>query len=64
MARKALRINEHELAVEVSQLEGGAQEANIAEISQIVNVVLHVLAQYPLAAVKELLDRNRDCITD
>jgi hypothetical protein len=64
MARKALRINEHELAVEVAQLEGGAQEANIAEMSQIVNVVLHVLAQYPLAAVKELLDRNRDCIAD
>lgn len=58
MSRPLIDVDEHELAVEVAKLEGGDAEANIAEISQIVNLTLKVLSRHSKRAVWKLLKRQ------
>jgi len=53
-------ITEHELAMEVASIKGNKQEVNINQVSEIVNIVLNILATKDMDEVSHLLNKNKD----
>lgn len=49
------KINLNDLAVEITQEEGGVQNLNIAEVKEVLRITLDKLAEKPLGAVMDLL---------
>ncbi len=53
------KINEHDLAVTISKMEGKKIEVNIGQIKEILNLTLEILSSHKASEVMELIERQR-----
>lgn len=59
MSEKKLVIQEpkslHQLAIEISKIEGKKKEVDIAQISEVIKCLRIIIKKYPITALKLLL---------
>jgi len=52
-------INENKFAVRVANLEGGRAEVNVAQIKEILKIVLDLLAERKASEVMALIEKHQ-----